>query len=243
LRLDRFPGRHQLSVAGAGDPDVAAVRQLQKLARPIVGRNEVTSPSPRNPGTLAICSGVGLPHPPELHRELIAPDASVDRGSSLVSTMIPVGSWPRHGSSYLQTIVSPARALLRGGFGGSGRRSSPRASRRRASDRTPRAVGLFRDSMLAVRPGSRTGTFRGQPARATRRRVSSRWRECHRSPSHHHQRVKNRDNAALSAARLSAHGLCVACLSRWPGCLAVLFSCAGQFSSDWCGSYQGRPWR
>ena len=68
-----------------------------------------------------------------MNRELIAPDASVDRGSPLVSTMIRVGSWPLHGSSYLRSIVSPARALLRGGsgggFGGSGRKSGPRAAR------------------------------------------------------------------------------------------------------------------
>ena len=81
LRLDRFPGRHQLAVAGAGDPDVAAIRELQKLARPIAGHNEVTSPSPGNSGTFAICSGAASPHPPEMNRELIAPDTPVDRGS------------------------------------------------------------------------------------------------------------------------------------------------------------------
>jgi hypothetical protein len=63
LRLDRFLDRHQLAVVGARDPDVAAVRELQKLARPIVGQNEVTSPPPRNSGTFAICSGVGFPTP------------------------------------------------------------------------------------------------------------------------------------------------------------------------------------
>lgn len=131
-------------------------------------------PGTRIPSPSALASA--SPHPPEIDRELIAPDASVDRGSSLVSTMIPVGSWPVHGASYLRWSLSPARALLRGGFGGSGRKSSPRAPRpprQRASDRTPRAVGLFQGGILAARPGSRTGTFRGQPARATRRRVSS----------------------------------------------------------------------
>jgi hypothetical protein len=52
LRLDRFLDRHQLAVVGAGDPDVAAVGELQKLPWPIVDHNEVTSPLRRNPGTL-----------------------------------------------------------------------------------------------------------------------------------------------------------------------------------------------
>ena len=88
-------------------------------------------PGTREPSPSALAPA--SPHPPELNRELIAPDAPADRGSSLVSTMIRAGSWPLHGSSYLQSIVNPARALLRGGsgggVGGSGRRSSPRASR------------------------------------------------------------------------------------------------------------------
>jgi hypothetical protein len=60
MRLDRFPDRHQLAVVGAGDPDVAAVGELQELPRPIASHNEVTSPSPRSPDTVAICSGGGL---------------------------------------------------------------------------------------------------------------------------------------------------------------------------------------
>jgi hypothetical protein len=97
-----------------------------------------------------------------MNRELIAPDAPADRGSPLASTMTRAGSWPLHGSSYLRSIVSPARVLLLGGpgggFDGSGRKSGPRASRRRAPvTRTLRAVGLFPGGMLAVRRAREPG--------------------------------------------------------------------------------------
>jgi hypothetical protein len=66
LRPDRFPGRHELAVIRAGDPDVAAVRELQKLARPIAG-HEVTSPSStagtRVPSPSALASALPHPHP------------------------------------------------------------------------------------------------------------------------------------------------------------------------------------
>jgi hypothetical protein len=164
------------------------------------------------------------PHPPQTHRELIAPGAPADRGSPPASTMIRAGSRPLHGSWHLRPIVSPARALLRGGpggaLGGPGRRPSPRASRPpRQRQHTPRRR-VVPGQHAAARPGTGTGTFRGQPARATRPRVSSRWREGHRSPSHHHHRVKNRDNGALSAARLSARVVrrLPQPAARMPGC-------------------------
>jgi hypothetical protein len=106
---------YQLAVVGAGDPDVAAVGELQKLLRPIVGHNEVTSPSLRNPGTFAICSG--------------------------------------------------------GGFGGSGRRSSPRASRspRRSIGHLP-SLGYSGTARWPGQPGSAQHAERG--TRRHRKRVT-----------------------------------------------------------------------
>jgi hypothetical protein len=163
-----------------------------------------------------------------MNRELIAPDAPADRDSPLVSTTIRAGSWPPHGCSYLPSIVRPAGrfsaatpAAALAARAGSPARGHPA---RRASDRTPRAAGLFRGGTLAARPGSRTGTFRGQPARAARRRVPGRWREGHRSPSHPYQRVKNRDNRALLAARLSTRVVSLASAGGpdvWLSCSAA----------------------
>jgi hypothetical protein len=96
-----------------------------------------------------------------MNRELIAPDAPVDRGSPLASTMIRVGSWPLHGSSYLRSIAScagaspaaaPAAALT--ARAGGPARGHPAAA---PVTRTLRAAGLFPGGMLAVRRAREPG--------------------------------------------------------------------------------------
>jgi hypothetical protein len=92
-----------------------------------------------------------------MNRELIAPDAPADPGSPLASTMIRVGSWPLHGSSYLRSIAScagaspPAAPAARAGGPARGHPAATPVTR------TLRAAGLFPGGMLAVRPSSRTG--------------------------------------------------------------------------------------
>ena len=161
--------------------------------------------------------------------------------------MIRVGSWPLHGSSYLRSIVNPARALRRAApaAASAARAGGPARGHpaRRATDRTPRVAGLFRgrhargtaelenrDIPRAARSGNQAAGFQPLAGMSLVTVPSSLARQ------------EPRQRGAVSS-RLSPRGLCAACLSLRLGCLAVPSSCAGQFSSDACGTHQDRPRR
>jgi hypothetical protein len=162
------------------------------------------------------------------------PGRGARRGRHLLGVLVLVrrGAHPRR---------APGRGGSGGGFGGSGRRSSPAGIPPAApviGHPAPSGcsgaaccgtAGLKnRDILRAVRPGNQATGF--QPlAGMSPVTVSSSL-----------ARQEPRQRGVVSSPAIRPR---VACLSRWPGCLAVPFSCAGQFSSDGCGTRQGRPWR